>query len=254
MKNAIVLSGGGARGFAHLGVLQAFEDYNIAISAVSGTSAGALVGALYANGLKPKQIYDLILEKKLTQNLSFSWSKMGLFSFAKVEKLLLQYIPHNSFEGLQMPLYVCATNLQQGQERIFSTGELIGPVLASCAIPGIFSPVKIEGKAYIDGGVINNLPLEPLDKSKYKIIGVNILPVERNMPVGSAKDILLKCLLISIGEKSALKEHLFDVLIKPRRISSFSGFNLKAAKELYDLGYKSAIDSLEKADFLKNSA
>jgi NTE family protein len=245
MKIGLVLSGGGARGFAHLGVLKAFQEQKIPIHAISGSSAGALVGALYANGINPDDIMKIVLNKGVFQNLKFSWSKMGLFSFDKVKVLLQQHIPHDSFEGLKIPMHVCATHLQYGEARYFSEGPLIQSILASCAIPGIFSPVKINGKAYIDGGVLNNLPIEPLEAITDFQIGVNVMPVEKRMPVFSAKDVLLKCLMLSIGEKSALKEPKFDLMINPHRISSFSGFKTDTAKEVFNLGYEEALKTLE---------
>ncbi len=245
MKIGLVLSGGGARGFAHLGVLKALEEKNIPIHAISGSSAGALVGALYANGLNPDEIMKVLLAKGVMQSLKFSWSKLGLFSFDKVEVLLRQHIPHDSFEKLKIPMHVCAMNLAEGEGVFFSKGELIKPVLASCAIPGIFSPVKINGDAYIDGGVINNLPIEPLEKITDIQIGVNIMPVERTMPVNSAKDILMKCLMIAIGEKSKAKEHKFDLMINPDNIRGYSTFKTVAADAVYELGYNSAVKALE---------
>jgi NTE family protein len=245
MKIGLVLSGGGARGFAHLGVLKAFEEKKIPIHAISGSSAGALVGALFSNGIPPEEIMKIILAKGVMQSLKFSWSKMGLFSFDKVEVLLRQHIPHDRFENLKIPMHVCAMNLQYGEATYFSEGDLIKPILASCAIPGIFSPVKINGKAYIDGGVINNLPIEPLENITDIQIGVNIMPVEKRMPVNSAKDILMKCLMIAIGEKSLLKEPKFDLMINPNKIRSYSGFKTDSANEVFELGYQTALKDLE---------
>ncbi len=245
MKIGLVLSGGGARGFAHLGALKALEEKNIPISAISGTSAGSLVGALYANGLKPDDIMKIVLAKGVMQSLKFSWSKMGLFSFDKVEVLLREHIPHDSFAKLKIPFFACAMNLKEGEAKFFSEGELIKPVLASCAIPGIFSPVKINGDAYIDGGVINNLPIEPLESITDLQIGVNIMPVEKNMPVNSAKDIMMKCLMIAIGEKSQAKEHKFDLMINPENIRNYSAFKTVAADTVFDLGYVSTMKALE---------
>ena len=248
MKIGIVLSGGGARGFAHLGALKALEEKNIPIHAISGTSAGALVGALYANGLKPDDIMKIVLTKGVMQSLKFSWSKMGLFSFDKVEMLVREHLPHDSFEKLRIPFFACAMNLQEGEATFFSKGELVKPVLASCAIPGIFSPILINGEAYIDGGVINNLPIEPLEKITDIQIGVNIMPVEKNMPVNSAKDVMMKCLMIAIGEKSKAKENKFDLMINPENIRSYSAFKTVAADADYDLGYVSAMKALENFD------
>jgi NTE family protein len=247
MKIGLVLSGGGSRGFAHLGALKALEENGIQPSIISGTSAGALIGALYCAGYSPEYISDLILNKGIFGNLKFSFSKYGLFSMEKVEKLLLEYLPHNQFEDLKKPLIICATDIKRGEPIYFKEGELIKPILASCCIPGIFSPVKFNGKYYIDGGITNNLPIEPLESYVDLKIGINVMPIEKNMPVSSVKDILAKCLLLSVGHQSEYKKGKFDILIQPKNIGRFDGLKLKNANEMFELGYESTKEQLIKS-------
>ena len=245
MNIGLTLSGGGSRGFAHLGALKAMEELNLKPSIISGTSAGALVGALYAAGYSPTEISEIILKKSIFSKLKFEFTKFGLFSLVKVEKLLLEYIPDNYFEKLKIPLVVCAADIKRGEPEYFEMGELAKPVIASCAIPGIFSPVILNGKTYVDGGILNNLPIEPIHNRCDICIGVNVMPVEKRMPVSSAKDIMMKCLMLSIGEQSALKYSKFDVIIQPENIGHFNGLSLKNAQTMFDLGYRTAISKLQ---------
>ncbi|MGL4632363.1 MAG: patatin-like phospholipase family protein [Leadbetterella sp.] len=244
MTIGLVLSGGGARGFAHIGVLKAIEELKIPISGISGTSAGAFVGALYSSGLSPEEIYRVILSRGILKSLSFSWSRLGLLSLDKVEKILKEYIPHNTFEKLNIPLTVCSVQIQKGETVYFDKGELIKPVLGSCAIPGVFKPVMLGGIAYVDGGVGNNFPLEPIDKKYDKTIGVNLLPQEKEKPVKTAKDIIIKSLMMAIRERSMAKEHLFDVIIRPKNIQNFSEFDIQSAEKLFQVGYETAMETL----------
>jgi NTE family protein len=240
-KNGIVLSGGGTRGFAHLGVLHALDELGIKISAVSGSSAGALVGSLYSAGLKPKEIMRIFQKTGVLQNLKFSWSRLGLFKFDKLEALLLQHIGHNDFSKLNIPFYACATNLDSSEYKIFSEGELIMPVLASCAIPGIFKPIKIDGITYVDGGVLNNLPIEPLSDQCSFIMGVNIMPLEKDNQFTGASDIVFKCLLMSIRSNILSRIPKLDLYIEPAGISKYQAFKTDQAKALFDAGYNTTM-------------
>jgi NTE family protein len=248
MRIGLVLSGGGSRGFGHLGVLKALEELNIKPDIISGASAGSLVGALYASGYSPDQISEIIQKRGISGNIKLAFNRMGIFSLEKVEKLIQDYIPHDSFDKLQIPLVVASTEIRKGELRYFRTGNhLAKAITASCAIPGIFAPVNIDGKTYIDGGVLNNMPVEPIQDEVDLKIGVNVMPIERKMPVNSAKDIIMKSLMMSIGEQSARKNDKFDILIEPQNIIHYNGLSLKNASEMFKLGYETAIGQLQKS-------
>lgn len=248
MKIGLVLSGGGSRAFGHLGVLKALDELKIRPDIISAASAGSLVGAFYAHGYTPNEISEIILKKGISGNIKLAFNKMGLFSLDKVEKLIKEYIPEDNFESLKTSLIITTTEIRKGEIVYFRSGNNLARIVtASCAIPGIFSPVIIEGKSYIDGGVLNNMPVEPIEDSVDLKIGVNVMPIERKMPIHSAKDILMKSLMMSIGEQSARKNHLFDILIEPKNIVHYNGLSLKNAKEMFDLGYNIAIQQLQKS-------
>lgn len=141
----LVLSGGGARGFAHLGVMKALTELGIHISEISGTSAGAIAGSLFAAGYAPDQILEIIEETNVFDFLRPVFNKPGLSSMEKVEEVLSNYLSDDSFESLQIKLFVNATDLNSGEEIFFSSGPLIKPIVASACIPVIFSPVAFAG-------------------------------------------------------------------------------------------------------------
>lgn len=239
----LCLSGGGARGFAHLGVLQAMDELSIPIHKISGASAGAFAAALYAEGHSPHFILEYVLKRSLWQYIQFSPSKMGFLKLTKTYKVLTELLPHKSFEGLKIPIAICATNMSKGIPEYFSDGELINPILASAAIPVAFRPILINGDKYFDGGLSNNLPLEPLSDCDFNI-AINVTPFEKRLAVKSMKDVLLKAIYISVDNQTRLKSMRADLTIEPEGIMHFDGFKLKNAEKLFEIGYKSALKSL----------
>ena len=144
MKIGLVLSGGGARGIAHLGVIKALQEMGVTFDQIAGTSAGAIAGALTAAGYSPDESLKLIESSSFMKHLRPAWNRMGLLRIDTVVDLYRKQIPHDSFEGLNIPLHVVAVDLNEGEQVIFDEGELIRPVLASCCLPGIFEPMLIE--------------------------------------------------------------------------------------------------------------
>ncbi len=245
MKIGLALSGGGARGIAHLGVLKALEELKLKPEHISGTSAGSIVGAMYSAGYSPDFILDKIISLGVKSHIKFALNRFGLFSLEKVENIFLELIPHNTFENLKIPLTICAVDILNGEIVYFNKGELAKPILASCCIPGIFEPIKFNGKTFIDGGVLNNLPIEPLEAVCDFIIGVNVTPIDKKYPISSAKDVIMKCLYLAISQQAEAKSNKFDITINPDHISKFDAMNLKKAKTLFDLGYTSTLRQME---------
>lgn len=154
----LVLGGGGARGLAHLGVLKALEELNLRPIAISGCSMGAVIGALYSAGntiAEMEAIADHIEYRKLIYFGEYG----GMIGWQGIEALLQQYLPQ-SFADLSIPLSMTAVDVQAGQLVILRDGELVTAVRASSALPGILSPVKYQGRYLIDGGLLNNLPVD----------------------------------------------------------------------------------------------
>ncbi|WP_337251783.1 patatin-like phospholipase family protein [Maribacter halichondriae] len=174
----LVLSGGGVRGMAHIGVIRALEEHAVSAKIVSGSSVGALVGALYANGTSVADMLSFFKETPLFKYNFFTIMKPGLVDTERYFEVFQRYFPEY-FEELKRELYVVATNMQKGEEEFFSSGELVRPLLASAALPPVFSPLEINNCFYADGGIMNNFPLEPLKNKVDYIIGSNVSVIKQ---------------------------------------------------------------------------
>lgn len=160
MNTGLVLSGGGTRGIAHIGVLKALEEHNINITHIAGTSAGAIVGALFAAGHSWTTILKFFKEVPIFDFKRYAYNKPGFIDTNKFYKDLFSFFIEDDFKCLKKQLYIPAINLIAGTERIFNEKELIKPILASAAFPGLFTPVIIDNIPYVDGGVLNNFPVD----------------------------------------------------------------------------------------------
>ncbi len=238
MKIGLVLSGGGARGIAHLGVLKALQEKNIEIAAISGCSAGAIAGAMFAAGYSPDHIFEIVVSTNTLRALRPAWSRVGLLNMKKAEEAYLKYIPHNSFEHLKIPLTINATNLYAGECVYFSSGELLKPVLASCCIPGLFEPIIMHNQTLLDGGILNNMPIEPL-KGKYDfIIGSHCNPFGMNQMPKSMASMVQKSLFLAINNNSKTRLALCDWVIEPPLLKNFDPQDIRKAHEIFKVGYE----------------
>ncbi len=154
---ALVLSGGGARGFAHIGVLQVLEERGIRVDAIAGTSMGAILGGLYAAGHDADSLYDLAERLGWRDVLDLSFNA-GILKGDKLRSFLSEYLPA-TFDELDVPLAVTTTDMATGEEHVRLQGSLIDAIRASSSFPGAFEPVVIEGRTLADGGIVNNLPV-----------------------------------------------------------------------------------------------
>lgn len=246
-KIGLCLSGGGARGFAHLGVLQAFNELGISIAKISGSSAGAFAAFFHAAGYSPRESMEIILRRRFWSYAALRPGKLGFMSLSKTGEILKKLHPPNSFESLKIPIAVCATNISKGVPEYFMKGELNSPVVASAAVPVLFKPVKINGDLYLDGGLSNNLPLEPLEDCDYKI-AVNVTPFHPRLPVRSMKSAILKAVYISLDQQTKERARQADLIIEPEGIMRFDGFKMKDAEALFETGYKTSLKILKGLD------
>lgn len=240
MKNGLVLSGGGARGFAHLGVLQALEELNIRIDAISGTSAGAVVGAFYFSGHKPEEILKLILSYKMYQWARPTWLKPGFLSMDKIAQLFSQYLPPN-FEDLDRPLTVAVTDILQGESLLINSGPLVSAVCASACIPVLFDTVKFNGKECVDGGVLNNFPVEPFENPGMNILGVTVNPVIPGVAHVPMKDMTDRNVNLMLRREVNDKKGKCKVFIEPLECGKFGMTDIGAGEKLFKIGYDAAM-------------
>lgn len=234
----LALSGGGARGIAHLGVLQAFDDLGIEISEISGTSFGAVAGAFYASGISPREAFELVQKTRLIFYLRPAISSTGLLKVDKLNRLFSRYLPFRSFQELNKKLTINATDIKKGETRFFNQGELIPAILASCCMPVIFAPVVIDGVAYIDGGILNNLPIEPLQVRCTVVVGSHCNPVDREFRARNAKALLERTFLMAIRNNILPRQQQCQFFIEPPELSKYLTSDFEKAPDIFRIGYE----------------
>ncbi len=250
-KTGLVLSGGGARGFAHLGVLQALNEADIFPDIISGTSAGALVGALYCDGHAPR---DIIKIMKLQSKLDYmrpTVPRDGLLQISGVVKLLEINLKAKTFEELMLPLVVCATDLNHGKSEYISSGELITAVIASSSIPVLFKPVIINKTYYVDGGVLDNLPIKPIQNKCDLFIGSFVNPVGYEESISGLITIAMRVFMLDQTKEMLEKKKYFDLLIAPPKLTRFGILEIEKADEIYEMGYKQTKEKLRDPEVQK---
>jgi NTE family protein len=237
-KTGIVLSGGAARGFAHAGVLQALNEEGIFPDVVSGVSAGAIVGAFYCAGYNPEEILKLFSEKGMLNLVKPSMPKHGFFKMTGLEELLEEHIPAKTFEELNIPLYITATNFHTGQPQYFHSGLLAQCVVASSSIPIVFLPTIIDQVAYLDGGLVDNLPIEPIRGRCEQIIGVHVNPIGYVDQLEGMSKIAERAFHLAVGGNLDRKIPQFDIFIEPMALRNYGLMDVKKGKEMFGIGYR----------------
>lgn len=244
----VVLSGGGVKGVGHIGFLQALKEHNIRPKYISGTSAGALVGALYCAGYGTKEMLRFFKKTPLISWYYYSTSKPGLLDSEKYRVHFEKYFPKITFESLETQLFILTTDIEQGCSVIHHQGDLVEPLMASCSIPLVFSPVKINGVLHSDGGIMNNFPVEPLaDLGLPGILGSYVcssMPVEAKGLSSSIK-VMFRAFDLS---QEALSLHKFDqcdYVIAPKELHKIGFLDSKGVEEAYQIGYEAALSAMD---------
>jgi NTE family protein len=249
MNIGIALSGGGARGISHLGVLKALEEFGVYLDYISGTSTGALVGALYSYGLTPEKILEVITTTRFFSSLRPAWTWTGLVNMDGLRDLILKLIPENDFDALKIPLTIAATNLTKGKAEYFTTGQLIPAVLASCCVPVLFNPVQVKGEVYVDGGIMDNLPSKAIREKCKLLIGSNCNYISDDFDVKNFRSVMERSLLMAIGGNTAISKGLCDILIEPPGLANVSVFDVRNAEEFFKVGYDFVVGNFKPDDF-----
>jgi NTE family protein len=241
MKVGLALSGGAARGIAHIGALKVLEEAQIPIDMIAGASSGALIGALYASGLDIETIESVALDLRWKEFADLTLPRMGLISGKGIEEFISEHTKVKEFGELKIPLAIVATDLITEKEVVFRKGPLAKIVQASCSIPGVYTPVKYEDMLLIDGGVVNVLPTDVLRRMGADfVIGVDvntratISPEPKNVfqVILQSWDVISRQ-----GAERARKDA--DIVIYPE-IGDISKVDLKRARELLQAGYQAA--------------
>ena len=250
MRIGLALSGGGARGVAHLGVLKALEEAGVKISHISGTSAGAIAGAFYCAGFKPDEILGILTSTNFIRYVRPAISFTGLIKMEKLVPVFRKYLREDSFESLEIPLVIAATNINRGKIEYFDKGELFLPVVASCCIPALFDPISINGSHYVDGGIMNNLPAEALMGKVDRIIGSHCNPISEGYKLNNMKGLVERSLLMAISQNTLISKEKCDLFIEPPDLGWFLGSDLAKAEDIFRIGYEHTLSMIDKlSDF-----
>ncbi len=236
----LALSGGSAKGFAHLGVLQFLEERGVHPEIVAGTSMGALMATLYCDGYRPQEIVELFCGRDFRKMTNWQLPKGGLFNTDGFRSFLHSVLRHKRLEDLPIPLYIVATDLDRGESRYFSEGPLVDIVTASCSIPVLFNPVEIDGTFYVDGGLFKNLPASVIRPYCKLLIGVHVDPKESPEYKKNVFSIAERSFNYIFRANSLPDRKLCDVLIEGDRLLGVKRFDVDNAPRIARLGYNLA--------------
>lgn len=245
VKIGIALSGGGVRGVAHLGVLQALQDNGIHFHRISGASAGAIMGALYAYGIQPREILKLSSQYSIFTIFKNTFVSGGLARLNFLEDLICDLIKPNDFSALKIPLDVSVSNLNTGLPEIMNAGKLSTVITASASIPILFSPVEINGQQYVDGGFFDNLPVDGLKKHCDVVIGVNINAHGQVNDLDGIRSISERCFHLLIWQNTQGQLNSCDIKIEIEGAFTFGLLDFKQAEKLFQVGYNETLEQIE---------
>lgn len=248
LKIGLALSGGGTRCMAHLGMMQVLHERGVRFSRVAGTSGGALIGALFAKGYKPLEILEILESISFLKIVRPAFNWQGLLNLEIAGKEIAKYLQEDDFSTLKIPLTIVATNFSKGKVKYFKKGQLIKPLMASCAIPVIFDPVKINNTYYVDGGIMDNLPIEPLKKKVDVIVGMHCNPIGQFNTTNSWKKAMDRTMLMAISSRDIMKRKKCTLFWEPPKLVNYNVFDLKKLREIYQVGYKYAIKEIKAID------
>lgn len=243
----VALSGGGAKGFSHIGVLKAMEEFGMKPNIVAGVSAGSIAGVLYSSGLTINEMIECFADGKRFQDFT-EWAipKEGFMKLNRFSKLLESWLPVKYLEELSIPTVVCATDFDHGKSIGWTKGEIVPRVLASCSIPIVFNPVTINGVHYVDGGVLRNLPAWAIRDNCSTLVASNCSPLNRGY---NYKDSLLDIAMRSyhlMSKANMLQDiKMCDIVISPPALSTMGTFELSSLRKAVTLGYDAACKVLE---------
>ena len=237
-KIGIALSGGGIKGLCHAGVLKALEEQGIRPDIISGVSAGAVVGALYADGYSPDEIALLFEDISFRKMTKIQIPDGGFFRIDAFQRFLSKKLRAKTFEDLKIPLRIVATDLDKGRSVTFTSGKLIEPVIASCSVPVLFSPKVIDGIRYIDGGVFKNFPVSTIREDCEKVIGINASPLVADEYKPTILNVAARSYHFMFKANILADKELCDLLIEPVDMGNYETFDVDKGREIFELGYR----------------
>ncbi|PWD98763.1 patatin-like phospholipase family protein [Marinilabilia rubra] len=242
----IALSGGSARGYAHIGVLKALDEQGMSPDIISGTSMGALVGVLYAAGYSPDHILELVKKDKIYNMVSLRFGQNGLFELDAVRRILQNEIKEDNFSVLKKPFYLSVANISDGKNEVKGEkGPLFDYVLASCSVPVIILPQVIDGKTYIDGGLFDNLPAASIKDKCQTLIGVHVNYNGPMTKLDGIREIAQRTFSLGIEQNVIESRKMCDFMIEPEELKEFTFLDFDRVDELVEVGYENTKKMIE---------
>ena len=243
----IAFSGGGARGFSHIGVVLALEKFGLKASVISGVSAGAIAAAMYGAGMTGAQMRECFKEHmRFADYRDWIVPRAGLMSLKKFERYLHRWLPVDKLENMAIPTVICATNIDKGTSVGFRAGDTAKIVTASCSIPVLFPPVLIKGTHYVDGGVLRNLPAWAIKDFCDILIGSNCNPLDRSFRYkASLFNIALRSYQLMLKSNTLQDLELCDYVVQNTNLSRYSTFSVADMDKIILEGYDAASPVIE---------
>lgn len=244
-KVGLALGSGGARGFAHIGVIKVLEEEGIPIDIIAGSSMGSLVGAFYSAGINPEMMKKLAINLKRKYWIDFTVPKMGFVTGEKIKEMVRILTHGKNLEQLSIPLAIVATDLEKGERVIFTQGPVAQAVRASISIPGIFVPEEVDGRLLVDGGVIDRVPITVAkDLGAEVVIGVDVGMISTEAKFTSIFDVIAQTIQIMEREIFRFRILEADVMISPS-VGQYSATNFTQIEELITAGEEAARGSID---------
>ena len=214
----LALSGGGPRGMAHIGALQALEDLGIKPGYIAGTSVGALVGALYVFGVPLQQQREFAESLSWWKISKFRWRSLGIATNEPIKEMVEEFLEQRHIEEAPIPFSILTADIVTGERVVLRSGDVALAVRATTALPGLYAPVKIDDRMLVDGGIVENIPVSPLLEDDCDvIIGIDLLA---NRPIRTepkkTTDIIANTFYIIMTNYQHGNEHKADLILKPK--------------------------------------
>ncbi|WP_250655463.1 patatin-like phospholipase family protein [Alkalimarinus coralli] len=251
----VALGGGAARGIAHIGILKAFEEERVSISYLSGTSIGALVAAYYAFGKSSEEIFHVGRLLNFKQIASFSLMQMGgFFTTDAIREMILRDLGDVQIQDSLIPLAICATDIESGEQVVFEKGSVADAVCASVAVPGIFSPVEIDGRMLVDGGLIENVPISLVERLGAGIVvGVDLNGIKRYPAPSGMLDVVGNAIDICMDLKTRDQLKKADIVVSLDLTKYSRTDNTDRVEQLVLEGYRPMKDKINKLLWFKRA-
>lgn len=246
IKVGLVLGAGSSKGFAHVGVLKILEAHKIPIHMIVGTSVGSLVGALYAYGIGAFELQKLSFQVEQKDIIDITFPENGFIKGEKLEEFINKTLKNTPMEKLKIPFFAVATEIQNGEETIFGRGNTGQAVRASCSIPGIFRPVKIGDKLFVDGGVVSPVAVDAAKRlGADVVIAVDISSSQERLPPKNTIETLLQSIHIMYAKLASIQVSKADVVIRPK-VDHIGSSDFSKRHEAILEGEKAALEAIPK--------